>query len=54
MGSPNEFGWLIKGNVTSHQKATEICYEIPQTALRFALFPRSSLRKSSTTLRMTG
>ena len=40
-------------NVTSHRKDTEICYEIPQPALRFALSPRSSIGESSTSLRMT-
>ncbi len=29
MGSSNEFEWLTKENVTSHQKATEISNEIP-------------------------
>ena len=40
-------------NVTFLWQATETRYEIPQTALRFALSPRSSLGESSTPLRMT-
>ena len=38
MGSPNEFRWLAEANVTSHQNATEISYEIPLrlTARAFA------------------
>ena len=54
MGSPNEFEWLSAENVTFPRQATKTRYEIPQTALRFALSPRSSLGESSTPLRMTG
>ena len=44
MGSPNEFGRLFKGDVTSIQKATEILSEIPlKHEVLFASFlaPRS-------------
>ena len=30
MGSPKKFRWLADVDVTSHQKATEIRYEIPR------------------------
>ena len=36
MESLNEFGWLAKENVTSHQKVIKICSEIP--AKRKAFF----------------
>ena len=52
MGSLNEFGWLAKENVTSHQKVTKICSEIP-AVLRTLVSPRSSLGETSTPLRMT-
>ena len=49
MGSRNEFRWLSKADVTSHQKATEICSEIP---LKHEVFFASSLALRSEKVRL--